>query len=410
MSDQVNGDAASRLWRPIRLDEFRSPKEPPPEAVRQSIHGIWSRLRGEREFAAFRDVPELTYAPRSLLDYLVPTPDDIPDAAEAVSHLLDEHFAGDNGQGGPCLVLVTPPHHEVTPYLRAWAAKRQVNLIEPPGPRDVLERPREWLAANTPGQAAYVVIPALERYYLRHYRGLELVRGWVESLWRTGQRCAVSCDSWAWAFLEFACPTNLLQPQPFTPAPFEAEDLERWIRQQVRRTYDAPITFRRADSGKKAVRLSDADDKEYSDEYLVHLAAYSRGNPMVAWSIWRGSLSVATSALEHVDPAAQAEAAKDRGYTVWVRPWESVTRPTFAGQVVAEKLFLLHTLLLHNGLDMTSIQTVLGWSMAEVARHLQPLRARGLVEQAGDCWQVSAAGYPAVRSLLRQEGFLIDSL
>lgn len=411
VSEPEQKESQSPLWRAIRLNEFSAPKEPPSEAVRQSLRNIWDRLRhrGDQEFFALQDVPELTSAPRSLLDRLVPTPDEVPNAADAVAQLLDAQFADDN-RNGPCLVLVVPPHHNVQRVFRAWAAKREARLIDPPTEQDVLTRPAEWVETHKSPRSDFLVMPELERYYLRHYRGLELVRRWVEFLWQTGQRGAICCDSWAWAFLDHVCPTGLLQPHPFTPAPFEAADLEHWIRQQVRRTYGAPVTFRRADSGRKAVRLSENDDDQYSDEYLVHLAAYSRGNPMVAWSIWRGSLSIAASDSEHVEPSAQAEAAEDRGYTVWVRPWERITRPTFSGRVEREKLFLLHALLLHRGLDTVSIQTVLDWSKVEVGRHLQPLRSIGIVDLTGDCWEVTAAGYPAVRSLLHQEGFLIDSL
>lgn len=411
MSDQSNGNGRPTPWHTIRLHEFRAPKEPTSEALRQTFTDLWHRLwhRSEHALPNLEDVPELKSAPRSLLDRLVPTPAELPGAAQAIHELLDDHYEQEASRG-PVLVLVVPPHMPVEPHIRSWAKEREIPAFNPPTPRDIMKEPTAWLDAHLPVDAEYAVIPHLERYYLRHYRGLYLVRRYIESLWQSGQRGIVTCDSWAWAFLEHVCPTNLLQPHPFTVAPFEADDLEVWIRTQVRQTYSVPVTFRRADSGKKAVRDETDDDDQFSDEYLVHLAAYSRGNPMVAWSIWRDSLSIAAADEDNIKPSAQAEAAEDRGHTVWVSQWERVARPALSGSIGTTRQFLLHSLLLHGGLDLTTLQSVLTIPLAEVGRHIQPLQSAGIIEGQGDRWQVTAAAYPAIRSYLHQEGFLVDSL
>ena len=50
------------------------------------------------------------------------------------------------------------------------------------------------------------------------------------------------------------------------------------------------------------------------------LADASRGNPRVAWEIWRRNLLTTKEA--GVEKEAQEAAKEDAGYTLWVRPWD----------------------------------------------------------------------------------------
>lgn len=72
--------------------------------------------------------------------------------------------------------------------------------------------------------------------------------------------------------------------------------------------------------------------------------------------------------------------------------------------------FVLHGLLLHNGLDMTSLEAVTGVSTHELSLVLSRLKRAELVlcGQPDERWQVTPIGYPTVRRHLQSWGFPLD--
>jgi coproporphyrinogen III oxidase-like Fe-S oxidoreductase len=72
--------------------------------------------------------------------------------------------------------------------------------------------------------------------------------------------------------------------------------------------------------------------------------------------------------------------------------------------------FVLHGLLLHNGLDAASLESVTGVSAHELSLMLSRLNRAELVVYDQSCghWQVTAIGYPAVRRHLQSWGFPVD--
>ena len=73
-------------------------------------------------------------------------------------------------------------------------------------------------------------------------------------------------------------------------------------------------------------------------------------------------------------------------------------------------MFVLHTLLLHDGLPGQLLSQVLPFPESQTQGSLQSLRVAGVVARDQDRWRVTAAGYPAVRRFLQSEGYLVDAL
>jgi hypothetical protein len=293
--------------------------------------------------------------------------------------------------------------------VRRWAERHDLTIMGPPAAHKILTDPLGWINAWPSDPQQLVVVPALECCFLRHHRGLELVRWLIDRIWTTNQRCIIACDSWAWVYLSHAAQVNLVQPNPLTLAPLGAAELEQWLVSVIYGSEGRNITFRRSDNGRKVIRRPDQpDDQEHSKEFLIHLAAYSRGNPGVAWAIWRRSLGIAED--EDVKEAAQAEAARDRGLTVWVRPWEKVMLPRLARPPHDVTLFVLHSLLLHHGLPTSVLDDLLELSRTEAGQQLQWLRLAEIAQLENDFWRTTPAAYPGVRDILREAGFLTDAL
>jgi hypothetical protein len=127
----------------------------------------------------------------------------------------------------------------------------------------------------------------------------------------------------------------------------------------------------------------------------------------VAWAIWRQCLHIGTD--EDAEEAAQEAAARDRGRTLWIRPWQEVLLPELPRGTDTAELLLLHTLLLHDGLPADLLDALLPFSSGDIRQRLYRLRSGGLVKEEEGLWRVTLLGYPAVRTALSDEDNLVDA-
>ncbi len=402
-------------WRFIPLAQFEKerPQEPTQEAVRHGLRAVWNRLPG-RSGAAEPEIPEearsLKSAPMTVMDMAAPSPGwgrmGGPGLDQALGGWLEGERAGS-------LAIVSGPTIGVTEMVQAWAGDQGLQILAPPAPDELLAG-REWLDgvldAVQAGQR--LILPGLERCFLRHPEGLDLVRGLLDEIWQGKISCLLTCDSWAWAYLDRVVQVESILPAPLTLSPFDATALDCWFRQLAQRYEPRSLTFRQASDGHPVLTAQKAplsDPGVQSDQtFLTHLAARSRGNPGVARAIWRESLQV--NSTEEVEVKAQEEAAGDRGYTMWVTPWPKLALPEVPPNTGRAEAFVLHALLLHNGLPAWLLFDLLPMGRAEVVQILHRLRTARLVADEGNRWQVTPLGYPAVRSYLGREGFLTDGL
>lgn len=399
----------SPLWRAIRLDDHHPPSEPPTEAVRLGVRTWWRQfIRRQRPYPALPDQPpELTSAPANLLNYLLPR----PDWNQLCSPMLASALAAHDFDASPCAVVVMPTYCTAHDALLAWATAEHAVILPAPTPTQILEDPHSWFTTWPDDPETPVVVSALECCYLRHQRGLGLIRQLIENLYRQHRRSLVICDSWAWTFLAHACPTNLLSTRPWTAAPLEAEELEQLFVNLTRQAGGEGYAFRRVDNGKPVLRMVPADEEEYSDEFLTHLAAFSRGNPVVAWEVWRRSLLVsAQMAEQEVDDDVQDRGNGDPRRPIWVQRWSKMDKPQLIFPVEDHIAFVLHTLLLHNGLTADLLYPLLPNAPIELARTVRDLYATGVIQEVNGEWRVTPAAYPEVRRGLAQQGFLVDDL
>ncbi len=72
-------------------------------------------------------------------------------------------------------------------------------------------------------------------------------------------------------------------------------------------------------------------------------------------------------------------------------------------------IFILHNLLLHNGLSATTLAELMPLPKTQIVSNLLRLQSMELVQSSEDIWRVSALGYPGVREFLRSHGYLVDA-
>lgn len=398
------------LWELIPLGEFKPPSSPAPEAVRSGLHDLWRRLRGgEPAQNEVEPEVEMERPSQKMLDWAAPDPDwaaaDVTGLEAGLRGWLDGEAPSVGVQ-----TIVDPPMGLVDARLERWAVERDYFLITPPTPEQIITGNVAWLDAIPLNSGQRLLLPHLERSFLRHHNGLDLLRRLLDRIDRLRSPLIVLCQSWAWPYLCQVAQIDAVLGTPLTPAPFDDGALNRWLGGSAQNASPYPLVFREASSGKTVLEpfAPDPAAPSTASPYLKNLAARSRGNPRVAWNIWRRALLAAKDST--VEKEAQEAAKQDTRYTLWVRPWEQMHLPDLVGSATSLDGMLLYTILLHGGLAHQLAADLLPFSPGEVVDRLHRLRAGGVVEQNGEVWNPTPVGYPAIRRFLGEEGFLVDEL
>ncbi len=419
-------DKNAPLWKFIPLNEYKSPSGPATETVRNHLQAILRRLRlSDRadQMDAFSEHDrKLKSIPDFLIERAAPKPDWRALHFESLTHAYHAWLNADSQHPGSH-VLVNAPRSHLPQSARDWAADNKCHVVEPPTLQQILNNDPSWLTQVKAADGKRWVLPSLERCFLRHQNGLNLLRSWLD--WAEEQPAGlIICDSWAWAFLSNTLHLDQILSPARTLEPLDAGALTRWFGRPVDQNSQEEYTFRQADSGKliyvsgnsngidKSEEEGDRDkgNRNTQDEsdYLERLAARSRGIPELAWHIWKQSLLVESDG--DVEETAEEKAIIDEGTTIWIRPWDQLQLPAALGQFGLNEALVLHALLLHNGLPDSILPLLLPMLPSAIAGSIKQLQTANLIADYADCRRVSRLGYVAVRGFLGDEGFLTDDL
>jgi hypothetical protein len=174
---------------------------------------------------------------------------------------------------------------------------------------------------------------------------------------------------------------------------------------QIDECNSSPLLFRLSDNGHYVLPAAEIGEKsnEYS-KFLQILAAHSRGIYGVALAIWRTSMQA-----EPDEKLSEEDENKNNNIppqTVWIIPWNQLKLPVVPANIRQGATFILHALLLHNGLPFDLLKLLLATN--QVVENIYWLEEEGLVAQNDTVWKVTAQGYPAARQFLQKNGYLID--
>lgn len=399
-------------WGFINLNQYRVPSEPTHEAMRAGILGFWDRLKQARSSPETPTIEiDLEAMPGDLLAQAAPAPDwseGVPALHQALQDWWQE-------RSGRIQVLVGAPHSGTAEMASHWAAAFQARILPDPSLEQIKSGGREWLEQLDQSPDQVWVIPRLERLYLRHSQGFGLLRALIDKIGFLPGRVLVVCDSWAWAYLGKVLHLEALWPQPLVLKAFDQVRLDRWFRGLAAGTPGKGFIFRQADSEKLVVRLDEMAREKLGEQgvtdFLQRLAAFSRGIPGVAYTVWRYSLGLARDKDE--EEAEDEKPKIDDGLhkTIRVEPWSHLELPSLPNlDPRGREIFVLHTLLLHDGLPGELLVQILPFPESQTQDSLHLLRRAGVLGRDQDRWRVTAWGYPAVRKYLANEGYLVDAL
>ena len=403
-SIEYNKGQADSLWQWVPASEFRLPPATVKASVINRIKAFISRLSSKKpEKQVPRvDAEKLQALSESMVASVVPH---IPwaDHAADLDAVLGPFLKSDQTHG---LVLVNIPHTGTDEMLSCWAAKNDCRIIDPPSAKAILSADETWLDSFASSDGTWV-LPRLEACYLRHENGLHLVRNFFQRLMsgKLGPGI-IGCDSWAWSFFKHAldCRTT----HELVTRAFDAENLSLWFVKLSQRDSTRPIVFRHSDTGRVLMTAgagNDEIDRAYDSSFLKDLAFYSRGIPGVALACWRESLRGAPDSKKIEQK--QAENRPDH-QVIWVQPFSSLATPKIPAQAGRDHAFVLHCLLLHNGLSETILNTLLPMPAGQLSQIITELKAAGLIKAIENRWRLSPLGYPVAREFLAGEGYLLD--
>lgn len=390
-------------WQYVSVGSYKSPSAPVTYSAREryaSFRRLFQRSKKDQGLPPIT-TEKLLSLPQCQLDRLAPVPVWQNSAKVLESELSD--WLQQKNPTPPVIVIVGPPHSGNIETLKAWQEIHSWTTLTEPTPEQIFSGDTNWFAAQTVDGKPWV-LPALEKLYLRHVDGLKLIRHFLD-LACAGKigRGIIGCDSWAWAFL-----SHLWHGRTPTTLTLQACDDSR-LTDHFQPSSDEfrsnPLRFRLSDNGHYVLPPSEQNDASYeSSNFLQIIAAHSRGIFGVAQAIWRASMQA-----EPDEKLSEKDENKDNSiphWTVWIIPWNQLKLPVIPASTGRDEAFILHTLLLHNGLPLDMLKLLL--SPDQVMTNIYRLEEEGLVAQNDTVWKVTAQAYPVVRQFLQNNGYMVD--
>lgn len=349
----------------------------------------------------------------AVLDELVPEP-----PWEAAANNLAIHlnpWLADPSPGSLVRAVIGPPGSGVQEVVRRWGKQVSAKLVHPPDFQYILDPTLDFWPDVARDADRVLVIPELERFYLRHADGLSLIRRLAEWLWVNPHRVVVGCSSWAWAYFCRKLQIEAVFKTPIALEPLDADALRAWFcpRHQSRylvQTIEKKRVIYPVDVSKTtevnqiATAADDQESNDHGADIFERIAATSRGIPEIAMALWRECLC-----------EGEAEANDHGSRTVvgsmtpiHVRPPQSLVLPALPKHASTREAIVLHTLLLHAGLPSEILFQVVPFTALEVIATLSTLQEAELISEHEGVWKVTLLAYYSVRTFIRAESLLID--
>lgn len=401
-SGKQNFSAATPLWEFVRLSDYRLPKVGGASAARlkwASFKRFFLRLETE-ELTPLKKESDLQPLPQAHLDRVVKEIDWCL-VADAFDKAINKE-KWTSTAASPVKFVVGPPYAGHSRMLATWASRHGAHEIAPPSTEQILGSCLNWFK-DWPVPGGLWVLPNLESCYLRHAQGLKLIRRLFEMV-LGGElgNGVIGCDSWAWMYLQRIWPIpewDVLALQGF-----DGERLTRLFFHLAIDSEGKSVSFRNAGNGKNiALEASDAEH-EISPE-LNQLAVYCRGNVGLARMYWRERLKAEPeSERQYQNSSRLAQDAEER--CVWVA--DMPKEPVLPSEKDEDMVFIMHVLLLHNGLPEAVLTQLLPLPHHRIMSLLLRLKDMGIVALHQGCWQITALGYISVRDYLRSRDYMPD--
>ncbi len=271
----------------------------------------------------------------------------------------------------------------------------RVVLTMPTAPRELVS---SWAADLSVPQADWggniglsgpCVVAGLSKLVNRSHLGQVALRDAIAALSDRHDRLLLAVDSWTWRYLCHASDINLLPLDTKTLPAFGGDTLKSLIDE-----YGPSGCIRSVETGDD-VRETGKNGSA-KDPYLAMLAARAQGCPWAAMA----------QIEEAVSRADDEDEGGDKGDTdIWLAAPKTRHLPEKYAQAAR---FMLHALLIHDGISATDAQAELGFEGP--SRLLCALERADLIAEQDGLWRCKRTAYPEIRRLLDEASFPLDAL
>lgn len=411
--EDVSTDGAP--WQYIPAADFKTPAQPAADKVKLGLASLFNRFWFGNSPAEERLDVEQSPLTEAMLDEILPAVS-WEAAAAKLQNALEPRFA-ESSPRQFAQAVIGPPGSGVREVLRCYAEKWGGRIVAPPEPERIFQPESDFWQEVSRDDKSVLVIPELERFYLRHADGLDLMRQLMERLWHSHRPVIVGCDSWAWAYLCKVLRIDAVFRSPLVLNALDGDALWSWLRPVprgrfvVRADWNDEVIFpieTGADAAKEEKEGSSKNGKPpyQGAPYFQAIAALSRGIPSVASALWRKCLCDGEGKQPQDGSAARSTCL---GVSIRVRALECLSLPSLEASASTREAVILHTLLLHAGLSISILLRLVPFPSSEVMETLSVLCDAGLVSNVEGFWSVPPLAYPQVRAFLKAETLLIDA-
>lgn len=388
------------LWQFDLLDKYQPPSLPASGALADAWHSFRQlfRIPEKQTTGGAAAAPDLDVLTPTQADRVLPLPGPEPQAAALYKALTD--WLGNADRDSPAQFVIGQPGSGLERALDILTDRCGAKRVEPPSIRQILAADSSWLD-DWPTDSLWV-LPDLEACFLRHVQGISVIRNFFDRLTsgKLGEGI-IGCDSWAWAYLQMVWPVPL---PAITLQPFDASRLYRLL-DNLMLPVSRPLNIHHTVTGKPVIAITDSQEQRpWDNTELTSLAAQSRGNPAQALYQWRNRLRTEP---DHSGEKTPDQKDSPSNTTLWLS--DTPSDPVVPSSAREEHLLVLHTLLLHGGLEAGLLPELLPFTGTHCQWLLARLHQAGLAGPGTDNkWRVSEAGYRPVCQILRGHQFLLD--
>lgn len=318
-------------------------------------------------------------------------------------------------------IFIRRPYSPLDKIVENKARAAQFSILREPSRQDLMDENLSWLTDRKKNDNPLVACVNLERFFINSFAGLTSMRRMIEWLATTEKTCVFVCSSWTFYFLMNAVPLASVMSEPIFLTPFDSARLRKWL-WQISDERGLSYAFVEANNERKEIVTSedyDGKGEETPSKLLDHIVNYTRGNPGIAWKMWRANILGGSKNTGDIN-----------GLTLHVRDWKTSSRllPRVRSEVDSPICaVILYYLLLHDGLPDWALAKTMPFRLSQIAGSLNRLSRRpaitlngeeqevkvlsGLVERDSEnVWRVSELGYRNVTNYLRSQRFSIPKL
>ncbi|MFO8085373.1 MAG: hypothetical protein R6U27_13755 [Desulfobacterales bacterium] len=399
--------SSKSFWQYVDLNDFKVPEATIDRTVKKRLFNFLHILKttDKKDSKPLVAKDETNAIEETRLNKIIPVPNwKIPAAAldEALKNWMESQKVTD-----PFKLIIGPPFSGHSEILSTWAKFHNLKVIISPSADQILNQDISYFKQFTQSDSLWV-IPDLEKLFLRHTKGLDLVRRLFNGLF-TGEmgQGAIGCDTWAWAFLDHVLkarffPVMILQA-------FQVQQMTAFFADVISAGSESHTVFRQTGDGKPvlipfSLPGSDSQTETKTSPWIKEMTDYCRGNPGIALEYWRQSLRTMASKENNEKPIKFNDDFSDKK-TLWVTAWNKLTSPSIPNDLNRDHTRLLYTLLIHGGLSEKLLYRLLPFSIHESINLLRFLESAQIIEKSFEVWRVSPFAFPAVREYLGLEEY-----